>query len=368
MMTCDMAHSRTRNEATVTSYLDFECLAAPRTTASRNRAATAHPVLLGVMTDEGTGSALHQVILDPRLAPARVALGRLTVDTLGAALDRLVRQQGERAPIVSWSTFDLEVMDADDEVPAAVRDSVRGRHVNALAIGRNWRRLVRPSIELPRDERGGIVHELKAYMRAVGIRPPRALTPPRPAAWARYVLDRLAANDGSYRSLKPPAKTAWYKLLEYNRLDCEGLRAVYTRAVRELALWDAYRHTTYVVALEDPIPIRIGWNPRRLRRLLKAHNVSTWAFITAWNPGSVALPDAENARRNEALAGDLRRWTVVAGQGVGDDGTPPEGSYLVLGIGREAAVAAARRYGQLAIVCGTLQTGAELVPCEPPIR
>jgi len=326
-------------------------------------------VLLGVMTEEGGKSKLHQVIVDPRLAPARVALGRLTVDTLGAALDRLVRQQGERAPIVSWSTFDLEVIDADDEVPAAVRDSVRGRHVNALAIGRNWRRLVRPSIELPRDERGGIVHELKAYMRAVGIRPPRALTPPRPAAWARYVLDRLAANGGKYRSLKPPAKVAWHKLLEYNRLDCEGLRAVHTRAVRELALWEAYQRTAYVVASKEPITIRLGWNPRPLRRLLRTHKVSEWAFITAWNPGSVPLPETENARRNEALASQLRRrWTLIEGHGVGDDGTtPPEASFLALGIGREAAVAAARRYGQLAIVRGTLQTGAELVPCEPPI-
>jgi hypothetical protein len=353
----------------LTTYLDFECLAAPRPTAGRNSGAAVHPVLLGLMTDEGGRGELQQVILDPRLASARVALGRLTVDPLGTALDRLVGKQGS-APIVSWSTFDLEVIDADKDVPAPVRHSVRTRHVSALAIARKWRRLVRPSIELQIDESGAVGHELKAYMRVVGIRPPRALTPPRPAAWIRYVLDRLAANDGEYRSLKPAAKTAWHKLLEYNRLDCEGLRAVYSRAVRELALWDAYQHTTYAVALKDPILIRIGCNPRRLQRLLQAHNVSTWAFITAWNPGSVALPEAENARRNETLAADLRRqWTLVEGQGVGDDRvTIPESSFLVLGIDRTAAVVQARKYGQLAIVCGTLETRAELVPCEPPFR
>jgi hypothetical protein len=353
---------------TLTTYIDFECLASPRAAAGRNKAAAARPVLLGVLSEDNAArTELHQVILDPWLASARVAAARLTVETLGAALDRLLAEQG-RVPIVSWSTFDLEVIEAHQEVSAALRHSVRTRHINGLTIGRKWRRLVRPSIALPTDAEGAIVHELKAYMRGVGIRPPRALTPPRPAAWARYVLNHLAANDGRYRSLEPAAKTAWHKLLEYNRLDCEGLRVVYTRAVRELALWEAYRHTTYIVALADPIPIRIGWNPRRLRRLLQADNVSTWAFITAWNPGSVALPVAENARRNEALAGDLRRWTLIEGQGVGDDGTAPEGSFLVLGIGREVAVAAARRYGQLAIVFGTLETGAELVPCEPPMR
>jgi hypothetical protein len=321
-----------------------------------------------VLSCEGAGRELHQVILDPRLASARVALARLSVDPLGTALDRLVGRQGS-APVVSWSTFDLNVIEADEDVPLAVTHSVRGRHVNALTIARNWRRVVRPSIELRVDENGAVVHELKAYMRAVGIRLPRALTPPRPAAWARYVLDRLAANGGKYRNLKPPAKTAWHKLLDYNRLDCEGLRAVHDRAVRELTLWKAYRDTTYVVALKEPILIRIGWNPRRLRRLLQTHNASEWAFITAWNPGSVTLPDAENARRNEALAAELRRrWTILEGQGVGDDGvTPPEASFLVLGIPRNAAVAAARKHGQLAIVCGTLETRAELVPCEPPL-
>jgi Protein of unknown function (DUF3293) len=355
----------------MTIYLDFECLAAlrarPPATAGRNKAAASHPVLLGVLSVEDGRTELHQVILEPRLAPAKVAVGRLTVDTLGAALDRLVGQGS--AEIVSWSTFDLQVIDADEHVPAAVRLGVRRRHVNALTIARSWRRVVRPSIELPKDEKGRVVHELKAYMRALGIRTPRALAPPRPAAWARYVLDRLAANNGRYRSLKPAAKAAWHKLLDYNRLDCEGRRAVYTRAGRELALWEAYRRTTYVVAVKDPILIRIGWNPRRLRRLLHEHGVSEWAFITGWNPGSTALPGAENVRRNQALAAELRqRWTLLEGQGVGDDGTAPEASSLVLGIGRAAAVTAARKYGQLAIVCGTLQRGAELVPCEPPIR
>ncbi|HZA33602.1 MAG TPA: hypothetical protein VE505_01680, partial [Vicinamibacterales bacterium] len=250
----------------MTTYIDFECLGGSQTAPGTNRASAAHPVLLGVLCVEDGRTELQQVILDPRLASARVALGRLTVDTLGAALDRLMGEWS--AQIVSWSTFDLHVIDADEHVPAAVRHGVRRRHVNALTIARSWRRVVRPSIELPKDEKGGVVHELKAYMRALGIRTPRALAPPRPAAWARYVLNRLAANNGRYRSLKPAAKAAWHKLLDYNRLDCEGLRAVYARAVRELALWEAYRNTTYIVDAKDPIPIRIGWNPRRLRRLL----------------------------------------------------------------------------------------------------
>ena len=130
---------------------------------------------------------------------------------------------------------------------------------------------MRPSIQLPLNHRGAAVNELKPYMRHLGIRTPPALTPGRPAFWARYVLGRLAQADGRYRRLEPRAKRAWHNLLEYNRLDCEGLREVHERATRELALWDSYRRTTFTVHGTPPIAIKDRGNPRPLRRLLARH-------------------------------------------------------------------------------------------------
>ena len=73
-----------------------------------------------------------------------------------------------------------------------------------------------------------------------------------------------------------------------------------------------------------------AWNPRPLRRLLARHDCGEWTFVTAWNPASVPLTDAENARRNAALRAELeRRWTALAGVGAGEDASwTPEESFL----------------------------------------
>jgi hypothetical protein len=206
-------------------------------------------------------------------------------------------------------------------------------------------------------------------MRAVGFAVPRVLGPGQAAKWSNHVLERVGAAEGHYRRINQSAKRDWHRLLEYNRLDCEGLRAVHTRAVRELDLWRTYEKTSYLVPAAG-IDIRVGWNPRRLRQLLERARAREWAFITACNPGSVPLPRADNVRRNLALLAELRRHgPVLDGIGVGEDATwEPEPSFLALGISRSRAVALARKYGQLAIVCGTREEGATLVPCEPAMR
>ncbi len=362
--TCSSSHPVSH----VTTFIDFECLAASPGSEGKTRAAASHPVMLGALGCRADERVFRQSILDARLHGARVARAGLTAESLGAAVARLLVQSPD-GPIVSWSNFDAQVVAAATDLAAHVKHRFAARHSNAIPTADKWRRLVRPSIQLPLNNRGAAVNELKPYVRHLGIRTPPALTPGRPAFWARYVLGRLAKADGRYRRLEPRAKRAWHKLLEYNRLDCEGLREVHERATRELALWDSYRRTTFTVHGTPPIAIRIGWNPRPLRRLLARHNCGEWTFVTAWNPASVPLTDAENARRNTALRAELeRRWTALAGVGAGEDASwTPEESFLVLGIPRAAAVAIGRKYGQLAIVHGTSHTAAELVPCEPRI-
>src|SRR5436190_23810328 len=124
--------------------------------------------------------------------------------------------------------------------------------------------------------------------------------------WGRHVLERVEATHGHYRRINQFAKRDWHQLLDYNRLDCEGLRAVHTRAVRELGLWRSYEKTSYLVPVAE-IDIRLGWNPRRLRQLLERAGAREWVFITACNPGAVPLSRAENERRDLALLAELRR-------------------------------------------------------------
>jgi hypothetical protein len=134
-------------------------------------------------------------------------------------------------------------------------------------------------------------------------------------------------------------------------------------------LREAYEGTDYRVG--DRFTIRCGALSAPLDALLNDHRHDHWAYITACNPGSLPLDDAENRRRMADLARRLAclGLPMLAGEGVGDgDDWPPEPSLLVLGIGQKAAVELGRELGQVAIVIGRLGEPARLCFCSPPPR
>jgi hypothetical protein len=156
-----------------------------------------------------------------------------------------------------------------------------------------------------------------------------------------------------------------------------------------MSLRDHYLRTTYrVTGVDPPIDIRIGEPCPALDALLEKHGVRCWAFITAWNPGSKRLDDAENRRRQARLEADVEQGGHVfyRGAGVPDDfvgrgsessiqaprsssGLPdpagaewrPEISILIAGLDHGAAVALGRKFDQAAIVFGEAGNKAELV-------
>jgi hypothetical protein len=135
----------------------------------------------------------------------------------------------------------------------------------------------------------------------------------------------------------------------------------------DAALLEAYRRTAFIA--ETPagrLSLRIGARSAELDALLAVHGVGTWAYVTAFNPGSVSLTAVENSARQRQLEHTVMDMGLVSypGQGVGDDRRwPPEPSLLVLGIAREAASHLGRQYGQLAIVYGEAHRPAELLVC-----
>lgn len=114
----------------------------------------------------------------------------------------------------------------------------------------------------------------------------------------------------------------------------------------------AYHNTDYRVK-GFRHPIRIGELSSEADELLREHDFTEWAFITAWNPMSEPLGDAENRLRNAELKSQLSAWVVMEGAGCArDEKWPPEESFLVAGIPFESAVALARVYAQRAFVYG----------------
>lgn len=137
----------------------------------------------------------------------------------------------------------------------------------------------------------------------------------------------------------------------------------------ESELFEAYRNTTYVA--ETPageLRLRPGEPNSELERLdLPGRSSDEWAFITAWNPKSEQLDDAENAERQRGLEKRLRRSAhdVFPGEGRANSGDwPPEASLLAVGIQLERAVELAGKYGQNAILAGRAGEAPRLVDCR----
>lgn len=117
-------------------------------------------------------------------------------------------------------------------------------------------------------------------------------------------------------------------------------------------LEQAYLRTTYAAGLS--LKLRVGQPHPFLDEMMAFRGLNEYAYLTAWNPGSRPLPEAENRERQERLKAALRgRHPLVEGIATADDGAWREESILVLGIPREEALAVGRAFGQVAILVGT---------------
>lgn len=140
--------------------------------------------------------------------------------------------------------------------------------------------------------------------------------------------------------------------------------------VPDAELIAAYQRTEYrvdddghafVLRVEEPAPL--------LRACHEAFDVACSAYVTAWNPHSVATPLEVNRAAMARLEQDLTAagWRWLRGHGVDPEGAwPAEPSVLVLGLDQAAAVALARRYEQNAIVCAGPDAVPHLVICATP--
>jgi len=134
------------------------------------------------------------------------------------------------------------------------------------------------------------------------------------------------------------------------------------------ALWSAYESTVFCAPLDGTeIHIRPGEINAPLDQALEARSLTTWAFITAWNPGSRGLSRRENDARHERLKEVVARLGFESFEGQGQPthaAWAPERSLLVLGVPASEAVAIGRRYGQHAIVVGERRREARLLSCR----
>ncbi len=128
----------------------------------------------------------------------------------------------------------------------------------------------------------------------------------------------------------------------------------------------AYRRTRYCVDAPNGsrFELRIGQRCPALDELLQGRGAHGAAFITAWNPRSVALPAAENQARQQHLREDIvsRDLSTLPGQGLPPDPSwEPEDSLLVLDLDVPEALALALAHEQYAIVYHRRGQASELL-------
>jgi hypothetical protein len=115
----------------------------------------------------------------------------------------------------------------------------------------------------------------------------------------------------------------------------------------------AYEVTNFHVKAETAFTLNVGKASEVLKALLKKNNVTSAAFITAWNPYSQSLSDEENQSRNEQLKIELIIRSLKFIDGFGQDPLGQwsgEDSFLILGIDLEASKKLGIQFEQNAIV------------------
>jgi len=114
----------------------------------------------------------------------------------------------------------------------------------------------------------------------------------------------------------------------------------------------AYRETEYCVMGDQPFVLRVGQHCPQLLSAHRQYGASSSAYITACNPLSQALSEADNAERQDRLAAELRARSLVFHHGIGQHPISEwaESSFLIFGLSLEAAKALGNKFDQNAIV------------------
>ena len=128
---------------------------------------------------------------------------------------------------------------------------------------------------------------------------------------------------------------------------------------------ETYLNTNFIVYgskhKQDDITIKIGSLNEALYKAIP--NLTTWAYITAWNPHPEVLTLEENRERNNELKKICETTNIefTEGNGVSEDGMWSEESFLIHNISEDKAYDLAVKFDQLAFVYGVQNQKAKLV-------
>ena len=141
----------------------------------------------------------------------------------------------------------------------------------------------------------------------------------------------------------------------------------------EFDLWEAYLRAEYEVGHPgNRLRLQVGEPAAGLARLVPEPFMATfgpetsWAYLTAWNPGSVIHMEFVNRQKQEDLELFLRGAGYAVLPGVAHDPRgewPDEECIMAFGLGWENALQLGRTFRQNAILAGLGEDVVQLLRC-----
>lgn len=124
------------------------------------------------------------------------------------------------------------------------------------------------------------------------------------------------------------------------------------------------RATTFTIPSSRSLKLQAGVRNPDLARLLKTHNATTAAIVTAHNPGWRKLPVAQNKTRHAALAAAIKKLkleSLPAERHAYPGSESTEAAYLVLNISGAQAEALLTDFHQHALLWCNQSSPPELM-------
>ena len=191
----------TAAEARTAFYVDFE------------GEKEAPPVLVGILRKH-----TQQYVVDPAFRP----LGPAYLELRQAVTTVVTRAEKQDRRIASWSEHDLDIVRSLTKEPALIR-RFEARYANGRALATRWATRA-PNVERPPTG------DLEHYLALIGFEVPESAGPGQVGSTVRSLRQRIEAG----RVPTEQQAQRWLDLLEHNRYDCEGMRAVCIRAATDL--------------------------------------------------------------------------------------------------------------------------------------
>lgn len=129
------------------------------------------------------------------------------------------------------------------------------------------------------------------------------------------------------------------------------------------SLFKLYQNTNYKIDSPE-IYIQLDKKNSEIDLLLKKENKNSWAFLSAYNPYSILVPEEQNFANQNRLKNILKEENYSLYDGTGsskDHSFPEEKNFLILGITLNRAIELGLEFEQTAFIYAELDSVAKLI-------